>query len=269
VTGQVGINGNGPFTSISQTPFFANPNVQRQLNLNPNQFNTLNTAYQNAFNRFNQAVTNLNNNPNLTPEQRAMQLQQLEAQFNQNFGASLNTAFPNAQARSRFDQLNRQFMGFNAFNDPAIRRELNLTSDQISQLRTLGIDWRQQLQQFRRGAGNNINNLSAADQVRWSQLQNSFLTQLNGVLTPEQQQAWSRMVGQPFAFPPSVFVGSTGSGSGSFQNPVPAPTTSTEIKYFPQGTTGQTTAPTQGTTGQRQATTQGTTPAQGTGGTVR
>jgi len=186
-----------------------------------------------------------------------MQLQQLEAQFNQNFGASLNTAFPNAQARSRFDQLNRQFMGFNAFNDPAIRRELNLTSDQISQLRTLGIDWRQQLQQFRRGAGNNINNLSAADQVRWSQLQNSFLTQLNGVLTPEQQQIWSRMVGQPFSFPPSVFV----DGSGQLSTPVGTATT-------PTTTVPGNTTPTN--TFKRQATTQGTTPVQGTqGGTVR
>jgi hypothetical protein len=258
----------GNFASVSQTPFFANPNVQRQLNLNSNQLNTLNTAYQNAFTRYNQALNTLNNNPNLTAEQRAMQMQQLEAQFNANFGASLNTAFPNAQARNRFDQLNRQFNSFNAFNDPAIRRDLNLTQDQLQQLRTLANDWRQQLQQFRRGAGNNINNLSAEQQVQWNQLQNSFMTQLNGVLTPQQQQLYTQMIGQPFMFPPSVFVGSTGTTGTSVTTPV-APS-NTDIKYFPNGTTTTTQGTGTATTGQRQATTQGTTtttPA--TGGTVR
>jgi hypothetical protein len=252
--GQMG--GNVFLNGISPTPFFADPRVQQQLNLNPNQLRTLNTAHQNAFARFNQALNNLNNNPNLTPEQRSLQMQQLEAQFNQEFGSSLNTAFPNTQARARFDQLNRQFRGFNAFNDPAIRRELNLTPQQVSQLRALANDFRQQFQQFRRGLGNNINNLTASQQVQWNQLQNSMMTQLNTVLTPEQQQIWSQMIGQQFSFPPSAFV--DGTASGQLNGSVATPTRPAgPNQFFAPGAA-------QGTTGQRQA----TQPAP-QGGTVR
>ena len=123
----------------------------------------------------NQAMNRLNSNPNLTAQQRALQAQQLEAQFNQNFATSVNTALTNPQLRTRFDQLNRQFMSFNAFNDPAIQRQLGLTPDQISQFRTLADEWQRQMQQFRRGAGNNFNNLSAADQAQFSQLQANFM----------------------------------------------------------------------------------------------
>ena len=159
---------------VSQTPFFSDPGARQQLNLNNTQYNALNRAYQNAYNRYNQAVNNLS--PNLTEQQRALQMQQLQAQFNQSLAATVNGTFNNPQTLARYNQLNRQFMGFNAFNDPAIRQQLNLTPDQVRQLRTLSNNWRQQLQQFRRGAGND---LSTVDTSQWNQLWQQYSTQLN------------------------------------------------------------------------------------------
>jgi len=224
--------------NISQTPFFTDPGVRRQLNLNSSQFNTLNGAYQNAYSRYNQALNNLNSNSNLTADQRAQQMQQLENQFNTQFGNTVNSTLTDTQAQNRFNQLNRQFQGFNAFNDPTIRQQLNLTSDQLSRIRQLSNDFRQQLQQFRRGAGNNLNNV---DMTAWNNVWSQYATQLNSVLTPQQQQTWSQLVGQPYTFSPNVFgngttsgttdVTGTGTGTGA-----PA----TNARFFPNGSAGRT-----------------------------
>jgi len=196
-------NGRASFQSnISRTPFFTDPGVRQQLNLNDSQFNSLNQAYQNAYTRFNQGMANLNN-PNMTEQQRAAQLQQLEGQFNQSFGGSLNNTFTDRNRLNRFNQLSRQSQGFNAFNDPTVRRELNLTQDQVRQLRTLSSNWRQQLHQLRNGGANG----NSVDSGQWAQMQQQFATQLNGVLSPQQRQMWTQMTGQPFSFSPNSFSG--------------------------------------------------------------
>jgi hypothetical protein len=187
-----------------QTPFFNDPRVRQQLSLNDSQFNTLNRSYQGAYARYQQSVNNLS--PALTPDQRQLQVQQLQQQFNQSVNGTVNSTFTNPQSLSRYNQLNRQFTGFNNFNDPAIRQQLNLSPDQVRQLRTLQGNWRQRLQQLRRGAGNDLN---TADTTQWNQMWQQYASSLNNVLTPEQQQAWAQMSGQPFTFSPNLFMPQT------------------------------------------------------------
>jgi len=225
--------------------------------MNNSQFNTLNRAYQNAYSRYNQALNNLNSN--MPADQRTLQQQQLENQFNTDFGNSVNSTLTDTQAQNRFNQLNRQFQGFNAFNDPSIRQQLNLTSDQLSRIRQLSGDFRQQLQQFRRGAGNNLNNI---DQTAWNNVWSQYATQLNTVLTPQQQQTWSQLVGRPFTFSPSAM------GGGATDVTVNGPGTTTTPNFVPQGqlgTAGVTGAGTFGTTNNGTAGTTGVTTSGSTG----
>ncbi len=258
----VGVNGN--FSGVSQTPFFSDHGARQQLNLNANRYNTLNRAYQNAYARYNQAVNNLN--PNLTEQQRAQQMQLLESQFNQSLSGTVNGTFTNPQELSRYNQLNRQFMGFNAFNDPAIRKQLNLTPEQTRQLRALGNNWRQQLQQFRRSAGND---LSSVNQEQWIQLQQQYAAQLNGVLTPEQQQIWAQQIGQGYSFPPSVFFGSQPSSNVRENNQPFVDPTLPKYQLDSGATQGTQTQPAT-TPPATQGTTTPSTATQGTqGGTVR
>lgn len=95
----------------------------------------------------------------------------------------------------------------NAFNDSRIRRQLNLSQDQIRQLRALNNSWRQQVQRFQRGAGKNSNSV---DQPQWNQMQQQYATMLNDVLTAQQQQALSQLVGQLSTFRPNTMRGPTG-----------------------------------------------------------
>jgi hypothetical protein len=169
------------------------------MNLNDNQFNTLNRSYQDSWNRFNQGANNLGN---LNEQQRMQQMQQLEGRFNQEFGQALDSTFTDPRARQRFNQLNNQFSGFDAFNNRDVRQQLNLTPEQQRQLRGLSSAWRQRMQQLRR-AGNDA---QLTDQ-QWAQLQAQNMQQLNTVLTPQQQQLWSQMVGQQYNFPSSLYLG--------------------------------------------------------------
>jgi hypothetical protein len=185
---------------VGQRPFFADPTVQRQLNLNEQQFNQLNRAYLDAWNNLNRGMTGLGRN--LTDQQRMQQQMQLESQFNRNFNRSLDTTFTDPRLRGRFDQANLQFRGAAAFNDPMIRQRLSLTPAQQRQFRRLVTEWRQQLQRLRR-AGNNAN--SDLTQQQFLQLQQQFQNQMLGILTPQQQQIWSQQVGEPIAFPMNTF----------------------------------------------------------------
>jgi len=235
---------------MNQTPFFSDPGVRQQLNMNDTQFNTLNRNYQDAVARFNEQVNRLS--PGLTADQRALQMDRLTQQFNQSLSGNLNSTLGNPQTVNRFNQLNRQFTGLNAFNDPTIRQQLNLSPDQVRQLRTVQNNFRQQLQQFRRGAGNDLNSV---DQTQWNQVMGQYVSTLNNILTPEQQQMWQQQVGQPFTFSPTLFMNQ--------QMPEGNVGTSTQTgTVVPRGSTGTTgtTGTTQGTVGTRTATsTQGTT----------
>jgi hypothetical protein len=123
--------------------------------------------------------------------------------FNTEFNSALDTAFTDPTMRDRFNQLNLQFRGIGAFNDPALQRQLNLTAQQRQQLASLNGQWRRDLMNLQRA---NRSNLS---QQQLNDLRARFATQLNGILTPEQQQQWTQMTGQPFDFPVTTFFPTT------------------------------------------------------------
>jgi hypothetical protein len=246
-----GVNNANGFNnnSISQTPFFNNPAVRRELNLNDTQFNSLNTAYRNAYNTYNQGVNNLGQN--LTPDQRAQQMEMLENRFNNSFNSSLDTNLTDAQARLRFDQLNRQYMGLNAFNNAAIQSQLNLTPQQRQQIRSLASQWRDQ--QGTNGV--------TPDYSQYSQ-------QLNAILTPQQQQTWSQLTGSRFNFgTPSNGIGTgavlgTPNNRGIAPNPnnnLTAPRSGAGTEFHGTNNTG-----TEGATGTGAGTSSGTS-SSGTG----
>src|SRR5262245_13837363 len=61
---------------IRQTPWFSNPDVRSQLKISDEHFTRLNKAYADAWARYEQSVNELA--ATLTPEQRALRLQDLQ-----------------------------------------------------------------------------------------------------------------------------------------------------------------------------------------------
>ncbi len=191
--------GTNPNSTINQTPFFADPGIRRQLNLNNNQFNALNRSYQNAYRQYNQALSNLDRS-NLTADQRALRIRQLQNEFFNNFRNTVDNTFTEPRYRTRYEQLQRQYMGFNAFNNLAIQNQLNLTPQQQMQIRKLADSWRDELQRVRpNGESNDI----TRDQ--WSRMYSQYWDRLNSILTPEQQQVWSQLTGERYTFPWNMY----------------------------------------------------------------
>jgi hypothetical protein len=195
---------NFDFNDPIRRPFFTDEGARRELNMNDQQFNQLNQAHQQAFMQFNQAANQLNANPNLTPQQRAMQMQRLRATFNQQFGQTLDTTFTDPRFRQRFNQLDWQFRPFAAFNDATVNGQLQLTPQQQRQMRQLSVRWRQQMQRLRR-AGSNAASDPALANEQFAAMQLQFQQQMQQVMTPQQWQTWNQLTGPQFNFPPTAF----------------------------------------------------------------
>jgi hypothetical protein len=155
--------------------------------------------------QFDQAVNQLNSNPNLTPQQRALQMQRLQAAFNQQFGQTVDTTFTDPRLRQRFNQLDWQFRPFSAFNDATVNRQLQLTPQQQRQLRMLGSRWRQEMQRLRRAGSNAAGNPALANE-QFAAMQAQFQQHIQQVMTPQQRQAWAQLTGEQFVFPRTAFI---------------------------------------------------------------
>jgi hypothetical protein len=196
---------NFDFNDPVRRPFFMDPGARRELNMNDQQFNQLSQAHQQALLQFNQRAEQLRANQNLTPQQRAAQIQLLQAQFNQQFGQTVDTTFTDPRLRTRFNQLDWQFRPFAAFNDATVNRQLQLSPQQQRDLRQLGTRWREQMQRLRRAGRNAASDPQAANE-QFAAMQLQFQQQMQQVMTPQQWQAWTQMTGEPFTFPPAAFI---------------------------------------------------------------
>jgi hypothetical protein len=102
--------------------------------------------------------------------------------------------------RQRFNQLGLQFQSFDAFNNPQIQQQLNLTAQQRQQLQTLAAQWRNQLRELQTG------NRARLTPEQWNALRSQFMNRMNTVLTPEQQQLWAQLIGPTFNFPITAYA---------------------------------------------------------------
>lgn len=173
--------------------FFRSGNIQRELNLNPNQINQLNQMNQQIQTRFQNDFANL---PTTEP-QRTQALQSLNQRVNTDLQKSVGTIL-DPQQRGRLRQVLLQQQGLNAFADPTIARQLNLTSQQSRQLRKLGADVQQQLNVLFGNAQSDPNGTAQKFQAINQETRN----RIDSILNADQRKMWNDLVGSPFDFTP-------------------------------------------------------------------
>jgi hypothetical protein len=169
--------------------------ARQQLQLNPNQYRQLSRVYENAWEQYQKGLNRLG--PNLTDVQRQERMQALQQRFYQTYNRALDSTLTNPQLRQRYNQLNRQYQGFGAFNDPQLQQGLNITPTQQQQLSNMSNQWNQQMEQLRQQAATN----PEASLQQFAQMQQQARQQMGSVLTPQQQQNWPQMVGDNYNFP--------------------------------------------------------------------
>lgn len=216
--GQAGINANNNFGGLRQQPWFNPRVIRQQLNLNDDQFNQLNRSYAEYWNRYNQGMSQLGRD--LNQQQRMQRLRELEGNFQRDFSTSTNRVFTDPQQRERFNQLQLQYQGYAAFNDPRIQQQLNLTPQQRQRLNELNTEWN--IQMGRMGSEFRTGDEGITNRMR--NLQQQFNQRFNAILNDEQRQTWQGMVGEPFNFPPEVFFQTNTDAGGTQSNTNPAVT---------------------------------------------
>jgi len=180
------------YGGVAQTPWFSQPGIREQLNINEDQFNRLNKVYGENWNKYN---TDLGRLGDLNATERSQRMQQM----GQTFGQQINTAAKdilNPQQQQRFNQLSWQYQGYNAFNDPQVQQKLNLTDEQKEKLRQHASEFSNQV--------NDLNKNFATDREgtskRFNELRQRDREWMNSFLTPQQQQTWREMVGDAYDF---------------------------------------------------------------------
>lgn len=204
-----------PTPDISQTPWFNNAGVRRELQLKDTQFKALSENYQRAWARYHERVSKLA--PNLTPDQRQQQLTEVTNQFQKDLSRGLDTVIPTPSDRQRYHQLDWQYRGFRAFDDPAVLDKLNLSDAQRRKFDQFGRDWDHQFQNWRRSFPQNQQRVGRQLQEGRREMWDD----INATLTPEQREKWRQMTGARFEFEPEVFFPAEPASNTALKPPLP------------------------------------------------
>src|SRR5690606_8746481 len=127
--------------------------------------------------------------------------QQLGQQFQDNFQQGFGERFGNAPFQNRYQQLNWQYQGPRAFQNPQLQQQLNLTPAQTERIQQLTNQWSTQMQQLSQTLQDNPEQL----RERLRSLQASMSRQLRPVLSQQQYRQWQQMTGDPYEFPANVY----------------------------------------------------------------
>lgn len=176
------------------TAIYRMNDVSKALNLSLEQITRLNDLTDRTQEHYREKYSDLDTIKEADRWARRQELNQLYA----NDWAKGARDILNKEQWNRYQQLNYQYGGFNALYDPDVQKRLNLTPEQIKNLRA-SADW--SIQQY-----DDIMRLGATDRdkaMEWYRdYQKVYDERFNKFLTPEQQKAWRELTGERYNFKP-------------------------------------------------------------------
>lgn len=190
-----------------QVPWFAAPGVREQLRLSDEQFRQLHRDYAQYWRRYDENLKNLDKK--MTPAERRERAKDLSSSFHKEFAQNLDDALTNPEMRRRYDQLYLQYLNYGAFSDPIIQEQLKLSAAQQRKFDQYERDWYRQLNTLRTVYPRNRDQVSKAiDDARLQSLE-----RIDQTLTPDQQDAWHKMIGRRYSFTPDDYYPNRGTFS--------------------------------------------------------
>lgn len=182
-------------TNLYPYSVYQMPDVSKSLNLSQDQLTRLNKLTEQTRAAYRDDYGKLGT---LNDADRFTRMQELNQRYYTDWNKGARDIFNDTQ-RTRYQQLGYQYGGFNALYDPAVQKRLNLTPEQVKNLRDQ-YDWsNRQLA--------DINRVGATDATKGAQMYRDYRTarqeRMNRFLTAQQQKAWNEMVGDPYTFQPN------------------------------------------------------------------
>lgn len=182
------------FGRINQNAFYMDPAIQAQLNVNAQQAQLLNQQQAQLWSVYLKTQSQFNPAANLTDAQRIALLQAGNQYYTNLNSATANILSPDQ--RTRFWQLSLQYRGYEALWDPYVSQQLALTNDQMAKIQQYRAAYDLQLAK--------VYQLRQSDPKEFAsqlgQLRSKMTSQINGVLTQDQQQKWQGFIGTTHNF---------------------------------------------------------------------
>jgi hypothetical protein len=175
-------------------PVYRMNDVSSALKLNQEQITRLNTLTDRTQEHYREKYSDLDT---VKEADRWARRQELNRQYSTDWAKGARDIFTPEQW-NRYQQLNYQYGGFNSFYDPDVQKRLNLTPEQVKNLRE-SADWsnRQYDEIMRLGATDRDRAME-----RYRDYQKAHDERFNKFLTPEQQKTWREMTGERYTFQP-------------------------------------------------------------------
>lgn len=184
---------------IGQTPWFGNKDVRQQLKFSDDHFNRLNNAYGESWSRYQQGVNELGKT--LTPDQRSQRMQELQQNFYKSHSTATNEIITDPQMRARYNQLNLQYRGYDAFNDPAVQQKLSLTAEQRQKLGQYNQEWQKSMGQMHRDYATDREGVTK----RFGEMRQQDQDRMDKLFTEQQRTTWRELTGDPYNFQPNFY----------------------------------------------------------------
>lgn len=211
---QVKARGESSIYPDDESPWFSSENLRNELKLDDDQMERLNRAYGDTWR---QLRGNQNNNGGeLDAQARSQRLNEYRDRFDNEFTRSSRDVFRNPEQQARFNQLQLQYQGYGAFQNPRLQRELNLNDNQSRQLQELYNDWNSEISGLREGYASNRDDATN----RFNELRSRSNERFQGILNDQQRQSYNEMTGQQFDFGADNYLNNQGNqaNQGSNQN---------------------------------------------------
>jgi hypothetical protein len=194
----VRVGGSG-YRLYGRRPWFANDGVRRQLKIDDTQYNTLNKTYVQYWTPYNQAVVTVP--ADLAEAERQRRIAAAYSTFYKNYYDNTAKVFVDTDARNRYNQLNLQYQGYAAFNDPQVQTRLKLTDEQRQNFDRYYTDWNKQMNVYATEYARDREGVNKQFGDYWKQSR----AQINETLTPEQRRSWNEMTGEAYDFPADAY----------------------------------------------------------------
>lgn len=201
---QSGARRGGGYRPGDSDPWFADRNFRDELELDDDQVERLRDIYVDSWEQF-ESDNGVDSDPNRnTLEARTHNRSRANRRFNSDrFAEQTRDVFRNDAQRNRFNQLNMQYQGYGAFQNPRLQRELNLNDTQRRQLRDLHNTWNTELESLRGTYAND----PTGTEARFNQLRDRTRTNFEGILNDQQRTAYNEMIGNRAEFGARSYLG--------------------------------------------------------------
>lgn len=187
------------YNGINRSPWFGNRAVRDQLGIDEARYQRMSRDYTSSWNRYHQSLNSLNSD--LSEEKRLLRQQELSGDFHQNFSRTRDEVLTDAAARERYNQLHLQYRTYGSFDDPEVRNQLKLTTEQLQTFRQHDRQWNRDMRTWERDYPTNAELVLK----RYNESRSEYNERVKSDLTPEQLRTYSNLVGKPHNFGPDAY----------------------------------------------------------------